>query len=233
MNLDRLLKLLKLANHNSNDAEANSAARAASKLLGEENYKWLEDAKRNGGRPPASKNGRPTYNEWFDPATNTYNIKISQVDIAANKRIADLVIALEREVKGAGTWNDVHRSKEPQWRSTPPPPPEDDPFDWANWNPFDNFDFDAFNREHQRRQANYERTYREARTKREEERKEQSRKAKEKSAQSWTWTGERSGDKGYKKVYKQQCRDCTVCNITRLTVDEETPYICYECKRKV
>lgn len=45
MNLDRLLKLLKLANHNPNDAEANSAARLACKMLGEDNYKWIENTK--------------------------------------------------------------------------------------------------------------------------------------------------------------------------------------------
>jgi len=207
MNLDRLLKLLKLANHNPNDAEANSAARAASKLLGEENYKWLDDAKKNGGRPPANKQGGGGSSVYEEAHTSDLVIRISRLDLYNNHTINNLVRHLQAEINrpAARTWNDVHRSKEPFWRSNRAYENygfDDGPFSDTgfNWEEF-------FNREQERQRKTAE------------ARKEESRKAKEKNAQSWTWTGERSGDKGYKKVYVQQCRDCTICKITRLTTD--------------
>jgi len=95
MNLDRLLKLLKLANHNPNDAEANSAARAATKLLGDNNYKWLEDAKKNGGKP---KHNESTINTSYDPRTKETIIRISDLDKFANSRISELINQLQNEI---------------------------------------------------------------------------------------------------------------------------------------
>lgn len=189
MNIDRLLKLLKLANHNPNDAEANSAARAAAKLLGENNYKWLEDAKR------------------INPRT-----------------------AADKVNQGARTWQDVKRSEEPQWRSTREPQrPRGQYYERANRDPFGfgddpgedtGFNWEEFFRKEQERQ--------------DKTREHRRRQWQEKQATNWTWTAEETeSKKGYKKVYKQVCRDCTVCKVTRLTTDEETPYVCYECKRKV
>jgi len=201
MNLDRLLKLLKLANHNPNDAEANSAARAACKILGEENYKWLESIKKNSP------------------------------------------VAQPVDASGARTWNDVHHSTEPFWRSTRPtateesesqkreqwerarqeyergrtrPPPPKDPNTGEPFNPFSDENY-------------WQQKYDEANKKARETKKERERR-------KWTQTGNVDGDIGsskrYKKVYKQVCRDCTVCKITRLTTDEETPYVCYSCRTR-
>lgn len=190
--LDRLIKLIKLANHNSAEGEANSAARAACRILGEDNYNWI---------------------------TNALTVKSSS------------------RPSSAGTWNDVNRSDKTWWRSKPPPS-AGNPFEEWDWGKDTGFDWNAYyenaREEAKRRQAEYEthsHTY-EDYAKREEARKERTRREKEKRAQSWTWTGERSGNKGFKKVYTQKCRNCTVCGITRLTTDEDTPYICYECRKK-
>ena len=36
--------------------------------------------------------------------------------------------------------------------------------------------------------------------------------------------------KSYKKNYVVRNRDCTSCNTTKLTTDEDVPYICADCK---
>lgn len=47
-----------------------------------------------------------------------------------------------KETPKGGTWNDVERSKEPQWRSTPPPSPDYTNPEWGNW--FENWYRDYF-----------------------------------------------------------------------------------------
>jgi len=173
-----LIKLAKLANHNPNEHEANSAARRVCQMLSEDNYKALDNALKIQAQP------RDTYR--------------------------------------GGTWNDVHRSTEPQWRSTRPPPK--DRYRGEEYNPFSDFGFNTG--------VDWEKFWEENYTRRNEQRKAREREWKERQAQSWTWDGERSGDKGYKKVYTQKCRNCTVCGITRLTTDTEEPYVCYACKQK-
>jgi len=207
MNLDRLLKLLKLANHNSNDAEANLAAREAAKLLGDNNYKWLEDAKKNGGKP---KHNESTINTSYDPRTKETIIRISDLDKFANSRISELINQLQNEISRPKT----QRSQRDTYRYNP----------WSG-SPFDDLGEDTgfswvefLNRvqERKKKQGDAER-----------------KSYQEKQAENWTWTGKSSGEKVYKKVYKQVCRDCSICKITRLTTDEENPYVCYECKKKV
>lgn len=224
--LDRLIKLAKLANHNPNDEEANSAARALAKMFSEDNYKWIETTQKNGGSPPKSPYNTSKIDE--DPLTNEIIIRISRIKLHSSSRLTQLFRQLQDELNKPTTWNDVHRSSEPQWRSKPPPPK--DQYRGEKYQPFDDVwedfirDFD--NRSRQRaRQQEYRRAQNEERKKQEE------REFKAKQAQTWTWESESA--KGYKKVYKQTVRDCTVCNITRLTSDEEIPYVCYECKRKV
>jgi hypothetical protein len=70
MNFDLIEKLIRLANNNPNENEANLAARKVCKLLAEGNFKFT--------------NAEPQ----------------------------------------ARTWNDVERSTEPQWKSTPQSPPQ-------------------------------------------------------------------------------------------------------------
>ena len=62
MNLDRLKKLVKLANHNPNDNEANSAARRVCKMIEDGKFEF-------GAIPPAPVfNGMPTQKQ-----PKTYN----------------------------------------------------------------------------------------------------------------------------------------------------------------
>lgn len=57
MNFDILIKLVKLANHNNADGEANAAARKVCKMLSEDNYKWIEKAIKGGPKVAADKAG--------------------------------------------------------------------------------------------------------------------------------------------------------------------------------
>lgn len=57
MNFDILIKLLKLANHNNADGEANAAARRVCKMLSEDNYKWIEGAIKSGPKVAANQAG--------------------------------------------------------------------------------------------------------------------------------------------------------------------------------
>lgn len=223
--LDRLIKLAKLANHNPNDGEANSAARALSKMLSEDNYKWIESAKRNGGTPPKSSSSAEAYYEWYDPLTSTFHIHVSKIEVDANPKLKALLNQIKHEIgKRPRTWNDVHRSEEPFWRRT-----RSNPFD-DGWGESTGFDW-----EEEFRRGRQERA-KKAREEYDETRRRAEREYKERQAQNWTWTGsaktDSSSQKGYKKVYQQKCRDCSVCKITRLTVDDTNPYVCYECKRR-
>lgn len=82
MNIDLIIKLAKLANENTNDNEANAAARKVCRLIKEGNYQFgLElanpikpgttwnDLKRNDGPPPWSSKRpttpRPDFHDWF------------------------------------------------------------------------------------------------------------------------------------------------------------------------
>ena len=85
MNLDLLKKLTKLANHNPNDHEANSAARRVCKMLEEANWSLPTTV------PPQPKPG--TWSGFSNPRPPPQT---------------------------AQTWNDVRRSQEPAWKSTPP-----------------------------------------------------------------------------------------------------------------
>lgn len=207
MNLDRLLKLLKLANHNPNDSEANSAARAASRMLGEENYKWLEDAKKNGGRPPKAP-GEPTIREWTDPRTSEITIKISQLDAHDNPRVYQLLKQLQAELRRPRTWNDVNRSEKAWWRSTYEPKGADE-----SWGESTGF--------------NWEKEFWEQERKRAEEHAKRERHRQNYSHNPWD-----DFKKGYRKVYKQHVRNCSKCGYTQLTSDDTTPFVCYNCKKK-
>lgn len=170
MNIERLLKLLKLANHNPNDAEANSAARSACKMFSEDNYKWIESQKNGSSAKQSDRTTRRTDRDWWRPS-----------------------------------------GREDYWR------------EWARQT-------EDRAREEKKAEEQYRRK---TRTEREGTRDTTGwDDPGEDTGFNWAWDGEHSGTKGYRKVYKQVCRDCSVCGITRLTTDETIPYVCYQCKTK-
>lgn len=244
MNLDRLLKLLKLANHNPNEQEASSAARAASKMLGEDNYRWLEDAKRNGGKPKtaAGKVTEATLKEYIDPRTDEIVIKITKASQIDNPRIAQLLKQLKIEVQGGPkTWNDVNRSEKAWWRSTYEPKGADE-----SWGESTGFNWEKEFWEQERKRA-------EEHAKRERHRQNYSynpwndfkkgfysgvdwdkppKTPPKREPVNWSWTQqEEDGNIRYKKVYNQRIRRCTKCDYDQLTSDESNPFICYKCKQ--
>ena len=80
MNFNILIKLLKLANHNNADGEANAAARRVCKMLGEDNYKWIEAAIKGGPKVAADKVGgswndvkRSTEPAWYSARQPNYS----------------------------------------------------------------------------------------------------------------------------------------------------------------
>lgn len=250
MNLDRLLKLLKLANHNPNDSEANSAARAASRMLGEENYKWLEDAKKNGGHPPRASKGEPTIKEFTDPRTGEITIKISQLDAHDNPRVYQLLKQLQAELRRPRTWSDVNRSKEPYWRSTYKGGERGGKGDWdkdESWGESTGFDWEK---------EFWKRYQKETEERAKRERHEQNynydpfkdfkkgfyggvdwdkppKTPPKREPVNWSWTQhEEGGNVRYRKVYEQHVRNCSKCGYTQLTSDDTTPFVCYNCKKK-
>lgn len=243
MNLDRLLKLLKLANHNPNDAEANSAARAASRMLGEQNYEWLERAKRNGGNPPVNKREEPTLKDWYDPARDEYNIKISKASMIDNPRIKELLRKLAAEVAGPRTWNDVKRSKEPFWRSKKEPFDEswgeNTGFNWEKefWEKYEKTVNEEAKRQRHRDNYSYDRETKSGGFYGGEwdipYDKPPKKERPKREPVNWTWTQqEEGGNVRYRKVYEQRMRRCSKCDYDQLTSDDTTPFVCYKCKNK-
>jgi hypothetical protein len=113
MNKDLLIKLTKLANHNPNDNEANSAARRVCKMLEEANFN-LTDTPKSAPQPPKST---PRGN----PFTDTYYDDLYRYQKMYEEFLKDATRFGEKWAKtGPKTWNDVHRSKEPEFKSTPP-----------------------------------------------------------------------------------------------------------------
>lgn len=108
MKLDILEKLIRLANNNPNEAEANSAARKVCKSLADDS-KLKEQA--------ASKF---TIQTSQDPRSGDMIIRVSQLNLCDNPRVMELLKALEHEINRPRTWNDVRRSEEPFWRSSRP-----------------------------------------------------------------------------------------------------------------
>lgn len=250
--LDKLIKLLKLANHNPNDSEANLAARAAARMLGDENYRWVEDAKKNGGTPPKPESNS---NERFcqDPRTGTLTITLTSRDIYNDSKIPKLIAELKSRLEPK-TWNDVHRSEEPFWANRPPPyrdPPK------TNYQPFVDVDFgddigweefygqakrggdwkDFFDKETKRQQdkRDQQRAAKVEYEQKQQEARERAKRAREGFGTRYTWNRDEfnwDNPRSRRTVYEKRCRDCSVCNTTQLTTDESNPFICYQCKIK-
>lgn len=257
--LDKLIKLLKLANHNPNDSEANLAARAAARMLGDENYRWVEDAKKNGGTPPKPSspnlNFTPVVKDWYNLQDDTYNIKITNVSRMANPEIDRILRQLAAAITyKPKTWNDVHRSEEPFWANRPPPyrdPPK------TNYQPFVDVDFgddigreefygqakrggdwkDFFDKETKRQQdkRDQQRAAKVEYEQKQQEARERARRAREGFGTRYTWNRDEvnwDNPRSRRTVYEKHCRDCSVCGMTQLTTDESNPFICYQCKIK-
>ncbi|HWY35956.1 MAG TPA: hypothetical protein VNX68_15035 [Nitrosopumilaceae archaeon] len=99
MNLDLLKKLVRLANNNPNDNEANLAARKVCKLIEADNFNFNGNSSSNSIPYTKVKEG----NDW-EGFGRSYNKPKSE---------------------SGGTWNDVKRSTEPEFKSTPPSQPSD------------------------------------------------------------------------------------------------------------
>src|SRR5262245_51973348 len=131
--LELLQKLTRLANNNPNDNEANLAARKVCKML--EEGKWnipSAPAKPIENRPKST--WEPKIADWYDPKTRMLKISISDADLIANPQIQRLLAQLDTEInrKPAETWNDVHRSTEPNFKSKPPDPGFNQ-YQYDNW----------------------------------------------------------------------------------------------------
>jgi len=109
-----------------------------------------------------------------------------------------------QQYQGAGTWNDIHRTTEEEFQNGPFSPKN------RNWGRYD-----PFNDPHYGKSTEFD--------------------WKEFFKSKWTWTPypgpEPENYKGYKKVYAQKFKNCTVCGIDKFTVDEDNPFVCFECKR--
>lgn len=104
MNLDRLLALIRLANNNPSENEANSAARRVCLELAKDNFALLKPS-----RTAADKLNQHANNYGFgswDPFQDLQDMMRKAREQAAKE--------------SARTWNDVKRSEEPQFRSKPP-----------------------------------------------------------------------------------------------------------------
>lgn len=168
MNLDQLIKLVKLANNNPNDHEANAAARKVCKMIAANNYKF------------------------------------------SNTREPE-------PVKAGGTWNDVKRSTEPEFRSKPFT--GGNPFGGRGWEDafWERYREDIEGRFYRPRQRPYEPP-------------KPPPEPPKRKPENWTWTQGEDGNIKYKKVYEQKLRDCSICDKSRLTADTDSPYVCADCK---
>lgn len=119
---DKLKALIRLANNNPNDNEANLAARKVCQQLHGEFA--LDDLEHSRNRTAAGKMNESVLKEWVDPRTGDLNIKITNLDLhnSENNKIINILKLLKQEITRPRTWNDVRRSTEPQWRTKPPDP---------------------------------------------------------------------------------------------------------------
>lgn len=123
---ETIKKLIRLATNNSNEHEANLAARKACQLLVEDKSLFPTNRREQAQVPKQEATIRVTEN----PRTRDVTITVTNLDMVNNSRVAKLIMELDKELRGARTWNDVHRSEESFWSSKPPsspPPPKQEP----------------------------------------------------------------------------------------------------------
>jgi hypothetical protein len=133
-----LRALIRLAVNNANEAEAGRAAIKVCKALLEQDKTILNAENDEKGATPSAPTQKKEANIKMhqDVRNRDFYIIVSDLDYVQNPRIARLLEELDRETRRPRTWNDVRRSEEPFWRSTPPPyEPYYTGFDWGE-NPF-------------------------------------------------------------------------------------------------
>jgi len=104
MNLDMLIKLAKLANHNPNEHEANSAARRVCQMLSEDNYKSLESALKIQSNSTSRQSGPVTWND-VKRSTEPWNWKRTTTEYEEYKK----------QTKNREDSKDKYQSKEYQY----------------------------------------------------------------------------------------------------------------------
>lgn len=114
---DQIKSLIRLANNNPSEHEANAAARRVCKELADNKEEQFHRPKTAFGKMNES-----TLREWTDPRTGDLNIRISQLDLhnSSNRGIIEILKQLKAAIERPRTWNDVQRSTEPAWSSKPP-----------------------------------------------------------------------------------------------------------------
>lgn len=110
---EKIRALIRLANKNPNEHEANLAARKV--------CEQLADRYTMPGKTAAGKMNEAILKEWTDPKTGDLHIIISRLNLHGDNRIINILKLLKEAIVGPRTWNDVKRSEEPEFRSAPNP----------------------------------------------------------------------------------------------------------------
>jgi hypothetical protein len=234
MKLDVLKALIRLANNNPSEHEANAAARKVCKEITEQQ---IEQVRPKPIKTAYGKMNEATLKEWVDPATGDINIKITSLDIhnSANGGVIEALKLLKRAIEQPKTWNDVKRSSEPAWK---PNPPKKEAYDSTFYDEAYDFkkgfseDFfkDLFNRAgvkfggFKSAPTDNQWTDAEAERKRNEEKREQHTS----NYSGDFYTNFKGGQRGGKR--RQELRVCSKCGLEIMTFRiKENPWVCAPC----
>lgn len=113
MKLDKILALIRLANNNPSEGEANAAARKVCREITKQQIEQVQP------KTAAGKMNEAVFKEWIDPRTGDMNIKITGLDIHGSKhdKIVNILKVLKEAIQKPTTWNDVRRTTEPGFKS--------------------------------------------------------------------------------------------------------------------
>lgn len=190
LSLDKIKSLIRLANKNPNEHEANLAARKVCQQLTESQVEQVAGTRKTA----AGKVNEAIFKEWVDPRTGELTIQISQLELVNNTKILDLLKQLKTEITRPRTWNDVKRSTEPAWRAKPPdpkPPYTSSEYDTSS-SPYDDIFKEMFGKEM------YERMKRDAEeAKRNEEKRQKHASNYQRPHSDNPFTGGRRGGKSW------------------------------------
>jgi hypothetical protein len=208
VNFDLLLKLVKLANHNNTEGEANAAARKVCKMLSENNYQWLEGVVRsNGGNQQQYKGA--SYDPFEDLFRHVYNRTGRGPRNTGDWTNPPNYETAEQQRARESRQEQARRDQEARER-------EQRDRDQRSRTYWSGFDWGESREERQAREAR--------------ERAEWKKQEERRTNSYYTWTGGERGNKGFKKEYKETVRNCTQCGMSKMTTDEATPYVCAACK---
>lgn len=232
MNFDILLKLIKLANHNNSDGEANAAARKACSMLAEENYKWIESvikvpsSKQAGSQQRRSNTAEGPADVWEDMfrdifgrgrsyySKNPYERAREQYDQqeAYRKR-------KEEDERKEREYREEQRKRQEEYERRERAYDKD-----KRWNP-NTYQWEEVKEETRYQKAKYKdpftgeyKTYNTY---------DETRRPRREPKPSHTW----ENSKGFKKVYTERIRRCVRCGFDKMTTDEVPAYVCSTCKR--